>query len=240
MDQEKIGKFIKELRIEKGLTQSQFAEMLGVSNMAVSKWERGINIPDISIVKEISEKFGVSIGDILLGEVTDKNMLVKKSKKKLIFIILGSLVIISLILFLLFNYAKDREDFEFKTLTSNCSEFEITGSMAYNSDKSSIYISNISYCGGKPDMEIYDKIECALYEKYNGETKEINSCPSKGNILLDDFLEDISISVDDYATSCKEFSNTDLYLEITASEGNKKVIYNIPITINDNCPVVEK
>ena len=53
MNQEKIGKFISVSRKNKDLTQEQLAEKLGVSINAVSKWERGLNLPDVSLMKTL-------------------------------------------------------------------------------------------------------------------------------------------------------------------------------------------
>lgn len=68
MNQEKIGKFISERRKEKKLTQEQVAEKLGVSINAVSKWERGICLMDMSLLKPLSKILEVNIVDILSGE----------------------------------------------------------------------------------------------------------------------------------------------------------------------------
>ena len=68
MDQKKIGNFLKELRKEKGITQEEFAEKLDVSGRTVSRWETGVNMPDISLLVEISEFFDVSIPEIINGE----------------------------------------------------------------------------------------------------------------------------------------------------------------------------
>lgn len=68
MDQKKIGMFLKELRKEKGLTQEQFAEILGVTNRSVSRWENGVNMPDFDLVIEIANYFDVSIEEFLDGE----------------------------------------------------------------------------------------------------------------------------------------------------------------------------
>ena len=68
MDQKKIGKFLKELRKEKGITQEEFAEMLNVSGRTVSRWETGTNMPDISLLVDIAEIFDVSISEIINGE----------------------------------------------------------------------------------------------------------------------------------------------------------------------------
>lgn len=61
MNQKKIGVFLKELRKEKGITQEQFAEILNVSGRTISRWETGINMPDISLLCEISEFYKVTL-----------------------------------------------------------------------------------------------------------------------------------------------------------------------------------
>lgn len=68
MDYEKIGKFILLLRKEQWLTQSQLAEKLDVTNKAISKWERGLGAPDISLLRNLSSILKVSINEILIGE----------------------------------------------------------------------------------------------------------------------------------------------------------------------------
>ena len=57
MDPDKVGKFIKELRKKNNLTQNELADKFGVTYQAVSKWENGKNIPDVSILKEIGKEY---------------------------------------------------------------------------------------------------------------------------------------------------------------------------------------
>lgn len=68
MNQEKIGKFISELRKEKKLTQEGLAEKLNITKNAVSKWERGLSLMDISLLKPLSEILGVSVSELLNGQ----------------------------------------------------------------------------------------------------------------------------------------------------------------------------
>ena len=68
MNQEKIGKFIQELRKEKNMTQKDLAEKLNVSINAVSKWERGICLMDVSIMKPLSQLLKISIAELINGE----------------------------------------------------------------------------------------------------------------------------------------------------------------------------
>ncbi len=74
MDQKKIGRFLKELRSEKGLTQEQFAEELGVSNRSVSRWENGASMPDFDVLLQIADYFEVGIDEILDGRRKEKNL----------------------------------------------------------------------------------------------------------------------------------------------------------------------
>ena len=68
MDQQRIGSFLKTLRMEQGLTQEQLAEKLGVSNRSVSRWENGRNMPDFDLLMELARSFGVGIDELLDGE----------------------------------------------------------------------------------------------------------------------------------------------------------------------------
>lgn len=68
MDLTKIGKFIAELRKEKGLTQEQFGEKVGVTNKTVSRWETGTYLPPADVLLIMSELFGVSINELLSGK----------------------------------------------------------------------------------------------------------------------------------------------------------------------------
>ena len=69
MDQQKIGRFIAEQRKNQGLTQLQLAEMLGITDRAVSKWERGLSLPDSSIMLDLCKILEITVNDLLSGEV---------------------------------------------------------------------------------------------------------------------------------------------------------------------------
>ena len=68
MDNEKMGTFIAELRKEKGLTQRELAAKLNITDKAVSKWERGLSLPDIALLAPLAQELGVSVGELLDGE----------------------------------------------------------------------------------------------------------------------------------------------------------------------------
>ena len=71
MDQIKIGKFIQEKRKEKNITQSELAEKLYITDRAISKWENGICMPDVSTIPEICKILDITINDLFSGKVVD-------------------------------------------------------------------------------------------------------------------------------------------------------------------------
>lgn len=68
MDTVKIGKFLADLRHERGLTQEQLGEKLGTSNKTISRWENGNYMPPVEMLAELSEFYGVSINEIISGK----------------------------------------------------------------------------------------------------------------------------------------------------------------------------
>lgn len=74
MNQKKVGLFLKTLRKEKNITQEVLAEALNVSSRTVSRWETGSNIPDISLLVELSEFYQISIPEIINGERKSEKM----------------------------------------------------------------------------------------------------------------------------------------------------------------------
>ena len=69
MDQVKIGRFIADCRKKANLTQMQLAEKLNITDRAISKWENGKSLPDSSIMLELCDVLGISVNDLLSGEV---------------------------------------------------------------------------------------------------------------------------------------------------------------------------
>ncbi|MBQ8535585.1 MAG: helix-turn-helix transcriptional regulator [Bacilli bacterium] len=126
MDQKKIGKFICSLRKEKQFTQEQLAEKLGVSINAVSKWERGLSFPDVSLYKDLCKELDINIEELINGEKSKSSTAKEKAiinvvktnktekQKKNIIIIVFTLLITLLIIFGLIIYkykSREVEDF---------------------------------------------------------------------------------------------------------------------------------
>lgn len=84
MDQVKIGKFIADRRRKANLTQMQLAEKLGITDRAISKWETGRALPDSSIMLELCGTLGITVNDLLSGEVVSMDNYNKQMEETLL------------------------------------------------------------------------------------------------------------------------------------------------------------
>lgn len=226
MDPKKVGQYIKELRKKNHLTQEQFAAKYRVTYQAVSKWENGNNLPDVTLLQKISKDFNVSMEDILNGQTT-------KMKMKKIYVILSIIFLLFALIILIVLGNKKEETFDFKTLSTTCKEFKISGSLAYDKNKSTIYISHIDYCNDS-DEEKYKEIKCDLYEKKDKTNTIISSCDKKENITLEEYLKEIELKASKINNSCKNYNDDSFYLEISATDKKEKTnIFKIPLTLNE-------
>ncbi len=226
MDQEKIASLIKNIRKENNLTQERLGEILGVTAQAVSKWENGKNIPDIAVLKDISDKYNIDINDILDGENVKKN-----NKTKLtIVIIMTSLVIILVIISILVN----NNAFKSAKISSSCKEFNLQGILSYDKTKSSISISNIEYCGNE-DEKVYEEISSILYEKVGDKDIVIDSGKKEQNITLKDYLNKLSFNITNYAQKCKNYKSNNISLEIIGINNKVEEKYVVPLSLEEDC-----
>ena len=84
MDQVKIGKFIAECRKNKKLTQAQLAEKLNITDRAISKWDTGKGMPDSSIMIDLCNELGITVNELLSGEVLEMDNYNKKAEENLL------------------------------------------------------------------------------------------------------------------------------------------------------------
>lgn len=177
MDQEKIGKFIAKLRKDKNMTQVELANKLEVTDRAISKWENGRGLPDVSLFEPICQELNISINELLKGEkIVESNSehlfaetmmkysryIKRKEKQKIVFL----LIIIVIVLFAFIATA---------TLSFNKTFFETK----YTSD----FVSNVnipipkySYYRGTGGMD-----------EYTTKLKTLKQ-PDEVNILIDRYL----------------------------------------------------
>ncbi len=128
MNQIEIGKFIANQRKEIGLTQAQLAEQLAITNRAVSKWETGKSMPDVSIMLQLCEILGITVNDLLSGKKLNTqeekienekhilSMLLAKKELKRVRMCAGVLIFVGLTLSTSFTSIMAETLFE-KTLT---------------------------------------------------------------------------------------------------------------------------
>ena len=143
MDQEKIGKFIFSRRNKLKLTQQELANKIGVTDKAVSKWERGKGMPDYSLFIPLCDALGITVNELLAGERNTKDdeiiarYMKEKDKKNKVKIV--SVVIVSVLIFIVMILG-----IFFKNNHKNITVYEIQGNGDYFSYKNgALIISNI-------------------------------------------------------------------------------------------------
>lgn len=107
MEQKNIGKFISNLRKQKGLTQYELGMIIGVSSKTISKWETGISQPDITILKKISNVLEVSVDELLEGKKYDT---IIKERKKHPILIISIIILIIMITSISINILKKEKE----------------------------------------------------------------------------------------------------------------------------------
>lgn len=146
MDQDKIGKLIAKLRKEKGLTQRELGDKVGVGFKAVSKWERGITCPDISIINELSKILGITSDELLTGELSkERNVSNKPSKKvnKRLLVIIASIAFISLFGIIIYKIYNDKV--EVYELASVSNDYYVEGKVIFRNNKIGIYVNKLDF-----------------------------------------------------------------------------------------------
>lgn len=220
-----FGEIIKDIRKKNNLTQKELADKLYVTYQAVSKWENNKSIPDISILQNISKMFNID-----LNYLTNT----KKRNNTKYYIIIIIFLILSLTITILIT-KNHSHDFEMRTIETTCNDFNLSGTIAYNKDKTAIFISEIDYCGLNKD-QIYDTITSTLYQNENNKEKIIITNKEKNNLSLNDYLKDLTYHVDNYKSTCLDYNKNELYIKIELQKKNESTItYTIPLKINDTC-----
>ena len=220
-----FGEIIKDIRKKNKLTQKELADKLYVTYQAVSKWENNKSIPDISILQNISKMFNID-----LNYLTST----KKRNNTIYFILIIIFLILSLTITILIT-KNHTHDFEMRSIETTCNDFNLSGTIAYNKDKTAIFISEIDYCGLNKD-QIYDTITSTLYQNENNKEKIIITNKEKNNLSLNDYLKDLTYHVDNYKSTCLDYNKNELYIKIELQKKNESTItYTIPLKINDTC-----
>ena len=161
MNQEKIGKLIAKLRKSKGLTQSELGDMVGVGFRAVSKWENGITVPDISIIKDLSNILGISADELLKGELNKSSQTKSNFNiKKLLYLIPIILIIILVLTIITINKNKTEV---YKLSPVDSTEYYIDGEVIFNGNDMTINITKLSFENDKFSNTVINNYQYELY-----------------------------------------------------------------------------
>ncbi len=204
MNQEKLGKFIAHKRKEKNMTQKQLALKIGVTDKAVSRWERGIGCPDISYLDDLSKTLNISIVELLKGEEIDnveiqeqdiiesmkysKNY-TKQQIKNTINTVLYSIVIIISICLIMFNIIN-------RAILKNAFNSNMVTTAEHVNTDFSKYYKIIENNRGRYSAEEYNKIIKYLdvsKKRFNNKTEEFytkDKYTIKDLYLFDEYYND--------------------------------------------------
>lgn len=219
MNQEKIGKFIKNLRTKKGWTQEELAEKLYVRRQSISKWEIGKTSPDSEKFRLLSEIFDVSIDELILGEyiskkdstakseelkikiIDDANMV--KSKNKLLKKIIIVLFIILIICFTLYYFVMTYNRFKMYYITGSSDGVSITDGLLFetnekiffqlgnvNIDKEEILSTTVYYIKDGDENLIYQSDD--YDNRYKQDSKNY---PEYFNTEVNNFIDNLYVKL---------------------------------------------
>lgn len=213
MDVKKVGEFIKRKRKEKNLTQKELADKLLITDRAVSKWERGICCPDISLLKELCSILDISINELLSGEGIEKldveqseDILVrtikqytavekKKNKKLLIATIILLIFYVGLVfaMYLTYNQVNKNDELNWTTYSSKKvmdKYFTALENYDYETLKEmerESFTNGITIAG---DVPFEDETKC---EEYKEQRKNGERLIGTGTICKLKYFEDIGL-----------------------------------------------
>lgn len=230
MDNKKIGELIKRLRINKGLTQEQLGDMVGVGFRSVSKWERGITLPDISIINDVSKILGITSDELLSGELNEETITnTKKKNNKRTKLIISILLVIILITLSIFIYQKNKTYvYELESIDK---DYNIEGIVEFKKNKLTINLNKLQF-----NDNYLNSLEIKNYEFRLVTDKKILT--GKGNIYTTNLLDKIGTvqDINDNFTIYYSAKNTTSVKTIEKTHMILKMTY---LDIADNITNVE-
>ena len=143
MDQEKIGKLIAKQRKMKGLTQQQLGDMVGVGYRAVSKWETGLTMPDISNINELCKILDITSDELLKGELNKKEATKTShhTNKKLLLIIIPVIIIASVVIGIIIK--NNTKVYEYDLKSADPYDYQVEGKLLIKGNKLSVQIDKV-------------------------------------------------------------------------------------------------
>ena len=257
MDQQKVGKLIASIRKEKNLTQAQLGEKLGVTDKTISKWENGMYMPDLSLLKPLSEILEVSIYELLDGEKA-KVTNIEKSKGDVLVDALkayvssvkksmlqkGAIIIISTVMLLLFIIGfmlviNNYDNCHIYSITSEDERYSVKGLFNLTPEKNILTINSIENISNYDlDMDMVYAYEYTLELNDNVLFREGNISIYEYDsdaipMYLNDILTDIKLYIDEDKNYNEIFNFSDynnIKIKINyINQNNEKNAFEIPL-----------
>ena len=233
MNQAKIGKLIAKLRKEKGLTQQELGEKVNVGSRAVSKWERGLTLPDITIINELSKILGITSDELLKGELDnskEKSTSKKPFNYKPLLILLPIIIIIVIIIFI--NNKDKNEVYLLRSLEPI--KYQVEGNITINNNDITVSINKVEFQNYNFNQTIIKNCEYYLLSNneiiyrynYNQLTDSLNS-----KISVADFFKTFKMSYKlEKHNDIDEIIDNNLVLKIDLTDNNdNRLVQNIEI-----------
>ena len=247
IDNEKVGKFIENLRKEKGLTQQDLADILSVSNQAVSKWEGGRNLPDIAIQRVICDTFNITMEELHAGErdIKKRNKTKKIRKENKIFSIALMCIVPVMVFFVVYfiinfralkiYYSNSQITNEENSIRANLLIFKLPRKLI-------IFINNIYPCNY--EVKDSDLLDLKLY---SGNKKLLNSSMIKNDVFEVVTAQDIDrknirlvLKIDSVDGISKTFERKMKLIKYENNEKNDDKYKNKSLRILSNDEIVKK
>lgn len=246
IDNEKVGKFIENLRKEKGLTQQDLADILSVSNQAVSKWEGGRNLPDIAIQRVICDTFNITMEELHAGErdIKKRNKTKKIRKENKIFSIALMCIVPVMVFFVVFfiinfralkiYYSNSQITNEENSIRANLLIFKLPRKLI-------IFINNIYPCNY--EVKDSDLLDLKLY---SGNKKLLNSSMIKNDVFeLDALTFDpnnvkLVLNIESVTGEKRKFQREVKLVKYTSNDRNDDKYKNKSLMILSNDEIIKK
>lgn len=246
IDNEKVGKFIENLRKEKGLTQQDLADILSVSNQAVSKWEGGRNLPDIAIQRVICDTFNITMEELHAGErdIKKRNKTKKIRKENKIFSIALMCIVPVMVFFVVYfiinfralkiYYSNSQITNEENSIRANLLIFKLPRKLI-------IFINNIYPCNY--EVKDSDLLDLKLY---SGNKKLLNYSMIKNDIFEIDALTfdpnnvKLILNIESVTGEKRKFQREVKLVKYTSNDRNDDKYKNKSLKFLSNDEIVKK
>ena len=246
IDNEKVGKFIENLRKEKGLTQQDLADILSVSNQAVSKWESGRNLPDIAIQRVICDTFNITMEELHAGErdIKKRNKTKKIRKENKIFSITLMCIVPIMVFFVVYfiinfralkiYYSNSQITNEENSIRANLLIFKLPRKLI-------IFINNIYPCNY--EVKDSDLLDLKLY---SGNKELLNSSMIKNDVFeLDALTFDpnnvkLILNIESVTGEKRKFQRKVKLVKYTSNDRNDDKYKNKSLKFLSNDEIVKK